>query len=76
MEPTKELIEEFDREDVEQARRMTPQQRLAAGGELFDDACRWALAGIRHQNPGISDADALAELRRRVAMGERLENQQ
>jgi hypothetical protein len=62
-----ELIDELDREDVEQARRMSPSEKLRAGGDLFDDACRWTLAGIRRDHPGINEADALEELRRRVA---------
>jgi hypothetical protein len=37
MEPTPELIDELDHEDIEQARRMTGTQRLRAGGDLFDD---------------------------------------
>ncbi len=68
MEPTPELIDALDREDIEQARRMTPSQKLRAGGDLFDDACRWTLAGIRADHPGISEAEAIAELKRRVAM--------
>lgn len=67
MNPTPELIAQLDREALEQARRMSPEEKLRAGGELFDEACRWTLAGIRHQHPGITDEDALAELRRRVA---------
>jgi len=66
MEPLRELIEALDREDIEQARRMTGSQKLRAGGDLFDDACRWTLAGIRNQNPGISEEAAMAELKRRV----------
>lgn len=70
MKPTPELIAELDREDLEQARGQTPSRKLRAGGDLFDDACRWTLAGIKFQNPGISDADALRELRRRLDMVE------
>jgi len=73
MEPTPELIAQLDREDLEQARRMTGEQKLRAGGDLFDEACKWTLAGIRHQHPGISDADALNELRRRISIANRLE---
>jgi hypothetical protein len=68
MEPSKELLAELDREDIEQARRMTPSQKLRAGGDLFDEACRWTLAGIRHDHPGITPEAALAELRRRLEM--------
>ena len=67
MEPTDELIADLDREDLEQARKMTGSQKLRAGGDLFDDACRWTLAGIRRDQPGISEKDAMKELKRRVA---------
>src|SRR5258705_3444401 len=36
MEPTPELLAQLEREDLEQARRMTPEQRMLAGAELFD----------------------------------------
>ena len=74
MEPTAELIDELRREDRAQAREMTPSQKLRAGGDLFDDACRWTLAGIRRDRPGISDAEALEELRRRLARAEARES--
>jgi len=61
------LISELDAEDREQARQMTPLQKLFAGGELFDDACRWTLAGIRHQHPEFTPEQAMNELRRRVS---------
>ncbi|HZL34573.1 MAG TPA: hypothetical protein VFC78_04630 [Tepidisphaeraceae bacterium] len=62
-----ELISALDAEDIEQAKRMTPSQKLRASGDLFDDACRWTLAGIRHQHPEFTPAQALDELRRRLA---------
>ena len=68
MEPSDELIAQLHREDLEQARRMTPEQKFRAGGDLFDAACRWTLAGIRHQNPGISEQQAFEELRRRLSL--------
>ena len=61
------FIRQLDVDDLEQARRMTGSEKLRAGGDLFDDACRWTLAGIRFQHPGISEEDALQELRRRLA---------
>jgi hypothetical protein len=66
-----ELATLLNAEDLEQARRMTGSQKLRAGGDLFDEACRWTLAGIRAQNPGLSEDDALNELRRRVEEGEK-----
>jgi len=67
MEPTPELLAQLDAEDTVQARHMTGAEKLRAGGDLFDDACRWTLAGIRRQFPGITPEQALNELRRRLA---------
>jgi hypothetical protein len=47
MEPTLELIEQLDREDIDQARRMTFEQKFMAGAELFDYACNITKSGIR-----------------------------
>ncbi len=67
------LIQKLHADDFDQACRMTGSQKLRAGGDLFDDACRWTLAGIRAQHPGISNEDALTELRRRIADGQATE---
>jgi hypothetical protein len=72
MESTPELVDDLRRDKVEQARTMTPQQKLAAGAELFDYACEITKMGIRARNPGIGDEAVLDELRRRLALtGER-----
>ena len=68
-----ELIAQLDAEDLEQARNMTPAQKLLAGGELFDDACRWTLAGIRQQHPSFTPEQALNELRRRLDQADAME---
>jgi hypothetical protein len=73
MEPTPELIAQLHREDIEQARRMTPAQKLAAGPELFDYACEITKAGIRMQNPGIEEAQMREILRARIEGAERRE---
>ena len=65
---------QFEQEEIAQARAMTPAQRLRAGGDLFDAACRWTLAGIRRDRPGVSDAEALDELRRRLELARKLED--
>ena len=69
-----ELIAQLDREDLEQARNMTPSQKLRAGGDMFDDACRWTLAGIRNQHPHLTHEQALAELRRRIDLADAMED--
>jgi hypothetical protein len=70
MQPTDELIIQLDREDIEQARRMSFEQKFIAGAELFDYACGITKAGIRWQNPTFNEEQVMAELRRRVAMDE------
>lgn len=66
MEPTVELLRQLETEDLEQARSMSIAEKFRAGGDLFDDACRWTLAGIKAQFPGISPSEARAELLRRL----------
>jgi hypothetical protein len=73
MEPTDELIEQLHREDLEQARRMTPEQKLLAGAELFDYACEITKAGIRAQHPDADEETVLKLLRDRLEMAEKIE---
>ena len=73
MEPTKELIDQLHREDLEQARKMTFEQKFWAGAELFDYACRITMSGIRHENPTFTEEQILNELRRRLAILARIE---
>ena len=65
-----ERFDILDAEDLEQARLMTPWQKFRAGGDLFDDACRWTLAGIRSQHPEFTPEQAMEELRRRIERDE------
>ena len=51
MEPTGTPVDQRYRDDVLAARRMTPEEKLSAGPQLFDFACRIALDGIGHQFP-------------------------
>jgi hypothetical protein len=60
-------------ERVERARRLTPEQRLLAGPELFDYACTVTLSALREQLPGASESQLLEALRRRLAVKRRLE---
>ena len=74
MQPTQELIAQLHREDREQARQMTPEQKLLAGGELYDEVIQRMIAGIRMQFPDLSREEVQTELRRRLAINERLED--
>ena len=60
-------------ETIERARRMRPEDKLLAGGDLFDHECEIALSEIRRQNAGISEADALDILRKRLVLAEKME---
>ena len=52
-----------DARKLAQARRMTPAERFFAGAELFKEACKTTLAGIRAQCPDRSDDFHLTELK-------------
>ncbi|HEY3242933.1 MAG TPA: hypothetical protein VGM03_06225 [Phycisphaerae bacterium] len=73
MEPTKELIDALYREEVLEARAMAPEEKLLAGAQLFDLACRVTLDGIRAQYPDASDEECERILEARLALGRRLE---
>jgi hypothetical protein len=74
MEPTPELVRAIHRERLERALRMTPEERLLAGSELFEEACAVTLAGIRWQHPGVSEDEALEILRQRLERVQRRED--
>ena len=73
MEPTKELGDQLYREEVLAARAMTPEQRMLAGAELFEFACKIAAAGIRNQYPGASEEEVAQRLAARLELQRRLE---
>ncbi len=67
------LAEELYRERVAEARDMPPEEKLLAGEELFEYACSITLAGIRNQNPGLSEEESLQILEERLDLRERME---
>jgi hypothetical protein len=74
-------MEDFIRSDarasdlakVRQARAMSPAMKFRAGYDLFEEACRWTHAGIASQFPELDESGRLAELRRRLALADRSE---
>ena len=74
MEPTGTLGDQLYRDEVLAARAMTPEERLLAGPQLFDFACRIALDGIRNQFPDVDEQRIRQILAERVELGRRLEN--
>ena len=53
---------------VEQARRMSLAEKFLAGADLFEEACRWTMMGIRNQFPDFNVEEQQTELRRRLEM--------
>jgi hypothetical protein len=49
--PNPELLADLRRSKVDQARAMSPIDRLLSGPELFDYACETGRMGIRMQHP-------------------------
>ncbi len=60
-------------EKIERARKLTPEERMKAGPELFDYACLITLSALREQMPGASEAQLLEALRKRLAVKRKLE---
>jgi hypothetical protein len=69
-----DLINDVFRAKVEQARRMTPEEKLLAGPRLFDRMCRVMRDGIRFQFPDASPEEVERILRERLEIARRLEN--
>ena len=74
MEPTRELIDDIESERFARAKQMTPGERMIAGAQLFDMACRWAEAGIRAQHRGASDAEVFEILEERLRIAREMDD--
>ena len=74
MDLTLALGEQLYRDEVLAARAMTPEEKLLAGPQLFDFACRIALDGIRMQYPEADEQRVQEILAARVELGRRLES--
>ena len=68
------LIDELYREEVLEARQMSPEEKFLAGEELFSMACEITLGGIRNENPGATDAECQRILEERIRLGEWLQH--
>ena len=74
MEPTSELLDRLFLDKVEQARRMSDEEKLMAGPRLFDRVCRVMVDGIRDQFPDATEEQVQQILRDRLAIAKRLES--
>lgn len=65
------MAEDSYRTEVLSARKMSAEEKLLAGAQLFDYACGITLAGIRFQHPEASEERVQEILRERLAWAER-----
>jgi hypothetical protein len=70
---TQRLIDELYREEVVEARAMSPEEKLLAGEELFLYACSITLAGIRNQFPDADEAERKRMLQSRIDLQRKLD---
>lgn len=71
--PSEDLINEVFLDKIRAAREMSVDQRLSAGGPLFDYACAAARMGIRLQHPSASAEQVEELLGERIKLMRRLE---
>jgi hypothetical protein len=70
---TQRLIDELYREELIEARAMSPEQKLLLGEELFAYACSITRAGIRNQFPDADETERRRILERRLELQRKLE---
>ena len=71
--PIQQLIEELYREELLEARAMSPEEKFFAGQQLFEAACRITLAGIHNQFPEASEERCREILKERLELRRKLE---
>lgn len=71
--PSKQLGDEIFRDRIRAAREMSPAEKLAASGDLFDEVCERMRSGIRAQFPDADDGTVEGILRERLQISRRLE---
>lgn len=52
-----------ERAKIRQAREMSPEEKFRCGADLFEESCRWTLAGMAARFPELSESDRLERLR-------------
>jgi len=73
MESTPEMIREIERAKIEQARRMSDEDKLRAGVRMFSRVRRLMLSGIRADFPDADAAKVESIFRERLALARRLD---
>lgn len=60
-------------EKIERARKISPEDRMKAGPELFDYACAITLNALRERMPGATEVQLLDKVRERIAIKRQLD---
>jgi len=68
------MQDDIQRSKLEQARRMTPGQKLLAGPELFDMGLVMMRSGIRTAHPEFTEEQVQAEVVRRLKIARRIDD--
>jgi hypothetical protein len=72
MAPDQQLFDQLFRDQINQARRMSPEERVRVGLHLSDLAFRVMADSIRQQSPEASDDEVQRLVRERVRRIRRL----
>lgn len=75
MQPDRQLIDALERDRVERARAMSPEDKLMAGPRLFEQACRAMADGIRDEHPEATEAEVQELLGAHLALLRQQEEQ-
>ncbi len=57
-----------DMAKIRQARAMSPGMKFRAGGDLFEEACQWSLAGLAARFPSLTDRELHEKLRQHLKL--------
>lgn len=68
-------VVDLEREEIEDARAMSGTSKMESGIVMFEEVCERMRQGIRNQFPGLSREDETKELRRRIAIGQAIQNE-
>jgi len=73
MRPSQEFVDAIYRDKVLRARKMPPLEKLFDGLRLFEQVCERMKAGLRSENPGVSEEGIQTLLTQRLAILRRLD---
>jgi hypothetical protein len=71
--PHQPLIDQLYREQIAQARKLTPQQKLRAGFEATELALKMMRSAIRNRHPEADDAELIRLGRERLSKVRRID---